>query len=261
MRTTCLLAFFRNPARDSSKFPEAEPRDEIFTRSSDEYLSMNTDSSTPSSPSLSPHTKQTAGGTSPWQAEDREQITRSDDRTQEKGGGELIVEDISNQADDSHDASIEVVRPYQYEDPRSEPASKSDSARAPKSLDYDDLSRSDLVDSIDTLSCHQDRRAPRRRRIQKVGLKRKPSSIGHRGPRCSLVDQGIDDGNGQNAHPNKSRRRNSEGEDTETSSFYSDSAPESPRKDDHPNTMATSTETSADESTLSTSEGDPMDID
>ena len=227
---------------------------------------MNTDNSDPSDPSSlrsSSHSKKTADHFSSWQTEDSDQFSRSHHQADDDYDGQLVVEDISNQESDKHDPSIEVVSSYQYEDPQSDSSSKSTS-RVPKRLEYDELSDSGLVRSIGTLSCDKDRKKPRRRRTQNVGRKRKPTSpVGQKmSSRPGLVGMEVHDATcGQGSRPSKLRRRNSEGEDTETP-LSSDYTPESTRtEDDNSSAMATSGETSADDSTSSTSEGDPMDID
>ena len=224
---------------------------------------MNTDDSDPSSLRSSPRSKKTADHFSSWQTEDSDQFTHPHHQADDEYDGQLVVEDISNQESDKHDASIEVISSYQYEDPQSDSSSGSTS-RVTKRLEYDELSDSGLVRSIGTLSCDKDRKKLRRRRTQNVGRKRKPTSpVGQKtSSRSAHVGMEVHDANsGQESRPSKLRRRNSEREDTETP-LSSDYAPESThREDDNSSAMATSSEISADDSTLSTSEGDPMDID
>ena len=177
---------------------------------------------------------------------------------------EFAVEDISNQ-DPSSEIGVEVLYPYQYEEPDPESSSRPVTWPAPKRLEYDEISSSSLVDSIESLHCYSGQESkPRRRRTRhRAGTKRKPS-----GPldRKVLVqstdfdDEMEDWNNEQYVRPRKVRRRNRDGQDASTT--LSDSMSElTSHGYGSSSTMATSGETSAEESSSPVSRGDPMDID
>ncbi|KAL1958960.1 hypothetical protein VTO42DRAFT_3513 [Malbranchea cinnamomea] len=204
------------------------------------------------SPTASPRQNESGGD-----YQDRNK--RSDDQKH----GEFIVEDISNE-NSSKNSGLEVIRPYQYEEAGAESSAESARWEAPKCLEYDEISNSSLVESIETLCCDSEREIkPRRRRTHhRTGLKRKPSWPIDRKPvsRSHILDDNTVEG--QSAHqyvrPRKVRKSNPMGEYIGTLSM-SDSASElTSREDNYSSAMVTSGETSEDDTV---SRGDPMDID
>ena len=175
---------------------------------------------------------------------------------------ELSVEDISNQ-DSIGETGVEVLYPYQYEEPGPEASSGPVTLPAPKRLEYNEISSSSLVDCIESLHCHSGQEGkPRRRKTHhRTGTKRKQSRPLDRKvfSRSKDFDVEMEDWNGeQHVRPRKVRRRNGDGQDT--GATLSDSMSEiTSHGYGSSSTMATSGETS--ESSSHISQDDPMDID
>lgn len=165
---------------------------------------------------------------------------------------ELAVEDITNQ-DANNQPGVEVIYPYQYEEPSADVSNAPVLWNVPKRLEYDEISSSDLVDSIESLRCSSDlENESRQRRCTRhdLGTKRKPNGLNDRG----LLSRSDDMGDAMEdwTRPRKVRRLN-----------YVDTpkSDSTGREDDASSNRVTSSETSSDETPSVASQGDPMDID
>ncbi|KAK2759826.1 hypothetical protein FQN54_002560 [Arachnomyces sp. PD_36] len=127
-----------------------------------------------------------------------------------RNAGNITVEDISGR-DTGYDADVEIVNPYLYEDADSD--SNTPSSNPPKTkIDFDDLWKRDIVDSMKSLDCNSERddaRLPVKR-----GVKRKPrdaaeklknnDSPASRGSPFEVVE--IDDSGFSPKKPRRSKR-------------------------------------------------------
>jgi hypothetical protein len=174
--------------------------------------------------------------------------------------GKFTLEDVSNK-DTGYDADVEVVYPYQYEEPDTEPAPNPAPWRTPKYIEYDEVGNSGIIDSIQTLRCESDRETQHRRRAPRAGTKRKQSATAEYRP--FLQSNGVSKGPTearpfQNLRPSKLRRHNTKRNGTRPLKLDGSSA-SIDNEESLPDSATTSEHTSAAESISALAQGEPMD--
>ncbi|EEP82725.1 predicted protein [Uncinocarpus reesii 1704] len=134
--------------------------------------------------------------------------------------GDFVIEDISHQ-DSGYDGDLEVIWPYQYEDAETDATTKqpSDAKRTgPRQPKRDELSRSGLIDWMDSLHCDSDKDTLRPKRCLKRKLRPSLENLHRRSSSLRSIHQGSDlKESGKSSStpkkPRQDRQESSQGQD------------------------------------------------